>query len=84
MDDVGVAVRTGRRPHDIGRSQPRQNDSRRIDIGQADHDWRTRGRPHPVWVIGGGALLLIKLLNLPISNSGPWQAFAGGILALAQ
>jgi len=48
------------------------------------YDWRTRGRPRPVWVIGGGALLLIKLLNLPISNSGPWQAFAGGILALAQ
>jgi hypothetical protein len=48
------------------------------------YDWRTRGRPHPVWVIGGGAMLLIKLLNLPISNSGPWQAFAGGILALAQ
>jgi hypothetical protein len=48
------------------------------------YDWRTRGRPHPVWVIGGGALLLIKLLNLPVSASGPWKAFAGGILALAQ
>jgi hypothetical protein len=48
------------------------------------YDWRTRGRPHPVWVIGGGALLLIKLLNLPISASEPWQAFAGEILALAQ
>lgn len=48
------------------------------------YDWRTRGRPHPAWAIGAGAYLLIKLLNLPISTSEPWKAFAGGILALAQ
>jgi hypothetical protein len=47
-------------------------------------DWRTRGRPHPVYVIGGVALVLVKLLNLPISHSAAWHAFAGGVLALAQ
>lgn len=47
-------------------------------------DWRTRGRPHRVYVIGGGVLLAIKLLNLPISMSPAWHSFAGGILALAQ
>jgi hypothetical protein len=47
-------------------------------------DWRTRGRPHAVYVIGGTALLLVKLLNLPISATQPWHAFAGGLLALAQ
>ena len=46
-------------------------------------DWRTRGRPHVVYAIGGTALLLLKLLNLPISASQPWNAFAGGLLALA-
>ncbi len=41
------------------------------------HDWRTRGKPHAVYVVGGLALW-------PISMSGPWHALAGGILALAQ
>jgi hypothetical protein len=47
-------------------------------------DWRTRGRPHPVYICGGLALVALKLLNLPISMSARWHAFAGGILALAQ
>jgi hypothetical protein len=47
-------------------------------------DWRTRGRPHPVYVIGGTLLLALKLLNLPISMSQTWQSFAGGMLAMAQ
>ena len=48
------------------------------------HDWRTRGRPHAVYVIGGLVLVAVKLLNLPISMTTTWHAFAGGILALAQ
>jgi hypothetical protein len=48
------------------------------------YDWRTRGRPHPVYIYGGLALVALKLLNLPISISGSWHAFAGGLLALAQ
>ena len=48
------------------------------------HDWRTRGRPHAVYVIGGIVLVAIKLLNLPISTTHAWHAFAGGILAMAQ
>ena len=48
------------------------------------HDWRTRGRPHRVYVIGGIALVAVKMLNLPISETHAWHAFAGGILAMAQ
>jgi hypothetical protein len=48
------------------------------------HDWRTRGRPHPVYLYGGGALVAVKLLNWPISVSPLWHSLAGGILALAQ
>ena len=48
------------------------------------HDWRTRGRPHQVYVIGGLALVAVKLLNLPISQTHAWHAFAGGILAMSQ
>jgi hypothetical protein len=47
-------------------------------------DWRTRGRPHPVYVYGGIALVAVKLLNWPISTTPLWHSFAGGILALAQ
>ncbi|MDO9059284.1 MAG: hypothetical protein Q7U92_09750 [Bradyrhizobium sp.] len=48
------------------------------------HDWRTRGRPHPVYVYGGIALLAVKLLNWPLSESSAWHSLAGGILAMAQ
>jgi len=47
-------------------------------------DWRTRGRPHPVYVYGGIALIAVKFLNWPISVSPLWHSFAGGILAMAQ
>lgn len=48
------------------------------------HDWRTRGRPHAVYVIGGIALVALKVLSLPISATHAWHAFAGAILALSQ
>ena len=47
-------------------------------------DWRTRGRPHPVYVYGGIALVAVKLLNWPISTTSAWHSFAGEILALAK
>jgi hypothetical protein len=47
-------------------------------------DWRTQGRPHRVYVIGGATLVAVKLLALPISATSFWHSFAGGILALAQ
>jgi len=30
-------------------------------------DWRTRGRPHPVYLVGGSVLLLMQLTRVPIS-----------------
>ena len=47
-------------------------------------DWRVRGRPHAVYVIGGTALVALKVLSLPISASEYWHRFAGGLLAMAQ
>ncbi len=47
-------------------------------------DWRRCGRPHPVYIYGGAALLAVKLLNWPISMTAAWHSVAGGILALAQ
>jgi len=47
-------------------------------------DWRNEGRVHPVYICGTLALLALKVLNWPISESAAWHNFAGGILALAQ
>ena len=47
------------------------------------HDWRTRGRPHRVYVIGGGLLLAVQLLSVPISTTAAWMAIAKWVEALA-
>jgi len=47
------------------------------------YDWRTRGRPHSVYVIGGAILLLVQLTVVPVSESPLWQAVAGAIGRLA-
>lgn len=47
-------------------------------------DWRAEGRVHPVYITGTLALLAVKVLNWPISETAVWHAFAGGILAMAQ
>jgi hypothetical protein len=46
-------------------------------------DWRVRGKPHAVYVVGGIALLAIKMLNLPVSTTAAWHAIAGWMLSLA-
>jgi hypothetical protein len=40
------------------------------------YDWRTRGRPHPAYVIGIAALLAVGLIRTPLSATPQWLAFA--------
>jgi hypothetical protein len=47
------------------------------------HDWRTRGRPHRVYVIGGGILLAVQLLSVPISTTPAWMTIAKFVESLA-
>ena len=47
------------------------------------YDWRTRGRPHPVYLIGGAILLFLHLTMIPVSNSAAWQSIAAAIGHLA-
>ena len=47
------------------------------------YDWRTRGRPHPVYLIGGAYVLFFQLTVGPISESNAWQAFATALGHLA-
>ncbi|WP_411819293.1 hypothetical protein ABFZ85_10270 [Hyphococcus formosus] len=37
------------------------------------HDWRTRGRPHSVYLYGGAAFILLQLTRIPISETGMWM-----------
>jgi len=47
-------------------------------------DWRSRGRPHPVYVYGGICLVALKILNLPISESAAWHSFGEWVLRNTQ
>ncbi len=40
------------------------------------HDWRTRGRPHPTYLIAGGAVLVQQLLRAPVSTTAVWDGIA--------
>jgi len=46
-------------------------------------DWRTRGKPHPVYVTGGTLLLVVQLLNVPVSATPTWMAIATWVESLA-
>ncbi|MEO7962788.1 MAG: hypothetical protein ABIT38_02650 [Gemmatimonadaceae bacterium] len=46
------------------------------------YDWRTRGRPHPAYVIGGGITLAVQLLKVPLSTTAAWRATVHGLLSL--
>lgn len=39
------------------------------------YDWRTRGRVHRVWAIGGPLMIASQLICGPIGFSAPWVAF---------
>ena len=43
------------------------------------YDWRTRGRPHPVWVIGAAVTTAVILLRGPLGGTHVWLAFADGL-----
>ena len=47
------------------------------------YDWRTRGRVHPVYLIGGPALLFLQIIRVPLSTTPAWHAIAGWVASLA-
>ena len=40
------------------------------------YDWRIRGRPHSAYVVGGGILVAVQILRVPMSTTQWWYAFA--------
>ena len=47
------------------------------------YDWRTRGRPHPVYLWGGGVGLVFLATLVPVAESPAWQTFASALGRLA-
>jgi hypothetical protein len=46
------------------------------------YDWRTRGRPHRIYVIGGVCLVGSQLLRPVIAQTAAWEAVTSTLLAL--
>ena len=40
------------------------------------HDWRTRGRVHPAWIVGLAVSVAVIVLKVPLSTTAAWLAFA--------
>lgn len=40
------------------------------------YDWRTRGRPHPVWYVGAAVITAVVVLRTPLSATPIWLAIA--------
>ena len=47
------------------------------------YDWRTRGRPHAAYLVGGAILAGAIFLRVPLSGSSAWQATATFLAAFA-
>jgi len=78
---VSVGIGPGLRP---GLGPPRTVESVLAPALVADvlilvgviHDMRTRGRPHPAYVIGGALMLAVQVLREPASRTQTWYAIA--------
>ncbi len=47
------------------------------------YDWRTRGRPHPVWLIGAALTVAVAVLRVPVSGTSAWLDFANAASHIA-
>jgi hypothetical protein len=45
-------------------------------------DWRTRGKVHPVYLIGGAALIAVQFSRGPLSTTPLWNGFLDALLGL--
>jgi hypothetical protein len=78
---VNVGMGAGLRP---GLSGPRTVESVLISALLADllivvamtYDWRTRGRIHPAYLIGGGIIVAVQFLRAPLSTTRWWYSTA--------
>lgn len=48
-------------------------------VAGISYDWRTRGRPHPAWLIGGAIMTAVVLLRGPLGGTTTWLALADSL-----
>jgi hypothetical protein len=78
---VNVGIAAGLRP---GLGPPRTVESILMAAFVGDalilagviHDIRTRGRPHPAYLIGGAVMVAVQLLRVPLSTTRWWYGIA--------
>jgi len=46
------------------------------------YDWRTRGKPHPAYLIAGGALVAVQVGRFALGPTPAWHAFAQWMMGL--
>jgi len=47
------------------------------------YDWRARGRPHTVYLVGGAIIAAAIFLRIPLGDTSAWQATAGFLAKFA-
>jgi hypothetical protein len=48
------------------------------------YDWRTRGRVHRVWLVGGALVVASQVAMMAVMGTAWWHSFAQGMAALAR
>jgi hypothetical protein len=49
-------------------------------VGAIVYDWRTRGRPHRVYVVALAAIVVVQVVRIPLATSGAWTAVTEWLL----
>jgi hypothetical protein len=52
-------------------------------VAAITYDWRTRGRPYPVYFIAGSVILAVQILCVPLSATAAWMSVARFVESLA-
>jgi hypothetical protein len=47
------------------------------------YDWRTRGKPHPIYVAGLAVNIAVQVLCIPLSGTAGWMSIARAVESLA-
>ena len=51
-------------------------------VAGAVYDWRTRGRVHPAYLIGGSIILAVQVLTIPLAGTDAWMSIAAAVQSL--
>jgi hypothetical protein len=48
-------------------------------VAGAVYDWRSRGKVHPAYLVGGVVMVALQAVRVPLSQTHAWLAFADGM-----